>query len=262
MSQFLPETPQSAVQQTDFKSIVETPSLGGDIALMQRIFSAAVTNPSQIPSDFMAYLVDFIQTQRLSIPIGQVVGYQRFATQVITDFRDIPSPADGQIVLLRVGASAPYTYVQMMFDQAAQQWVSEQFSFASANNSSNLAAPETKTYTSSMSWAPVHVGGLTMQLRWAGTLQNSGGSANTAHAGVTLSWAQLTGGGSTSAQIMDATNPNVGTTIATGVDWTNVSDPGAYDVVTGGMYSYTSSNINSNTASIIGGCVGRYVKAV
>lgn len=77
MSQFLPETPQSAVQQTDFKPIVETPSLDGDIALMQRIFSAAVTNPSQIPSDFMAYLVDFIQTQRLTIPIGQVVGFRQ-----------------------------------------------------------------------------------------------------------------------------------------------------------------------------------------
>lgn len=82
MSQFLPETPQSAVQQTDFKPVVETPTLDGDIALMQRIFSAAVANPSQIPSDFLAYMVDFIQTQRLNIPIGQVIGFSGFTPKV------------------------------------------------------------------------------------------------------------------------------------------------------------------------------------
>lgn len=74
MSQFMPET-QATPQLPDFKPQVDSPTLSGDVALMQRIFSAAVANPSQIPSDFLAYVVDYIQTQRLNIPIGQVIGY-------------------------------------------------------------------------------------------------------------------------------------------------------------------------------------------
>jgi PAB1-binding protein PBP1 len=33
-----------------------------------------------IPADFLAYVVDYIQTQRLQIPIGQVVGFQNFVS--------------------------------------------------------------------------------------------------------------------------------------------------------------------------------------
>lgn len=55
-----------------------------DIALMQRVFAAAIRNPNLIPSDFMSYLVDFIQTQRLDVPIGQVFGYQQQTDASIT----------------------------------------------------------------------------------------------------------------------------------------------------------------------------------
>lgn len=80
MGLFLPEPQASASDpKVDF-----TPPAGdasGDVALMQRIFSAAVQNPSLIPPNFMAYVVDFIQTQRLNIPIGQVVGYTQTRAQ-------------------------------------------------------------------------------------------------------------------------------------------------------------------------------------
>lgn len=87
MSMFLPDgvsqtQPQSGA--TDFTpSDAETTS--ADIALMQRVLSAASRNVNLIPSDFMAYIVDFIQTSRLQIPIGQVFGFSQFTAQAATN---------------------------------------------------------------------------------------------------------------------------------------------------------------------------------
>jgi hypothetical protein len=61
----------------------EPETTSADIALMQRVLAAASRNVNLIPSDFMAYIVDFIQTSRLQIPIGQVPGFKVFTyTQV------------------------------------------------------------------------------------------------------------------------------------------------------------------------------------
>jgi len=81
MSMFLPE--QTQTQQTvDLSSSAPASDTSqADIALMQRVFSAAMKSPSLIPEGFMSYMLDWIQTQRLSIPIGQVFGFSRFTAQ-------------------------------------------------------------------------------------------------------------------------------------------------------------------------------------
>lgn len=82
MSMFLPEGFGQQAQPQDGVAAI-TPSspetTSEDIALMQRVLSAAARNPNLIPSDFMSYIVDYIQTSRLSIPIGQVFGFTKFA---------------------------------------------------------------------------------------------------------------------------------------------------------------------------------------
>lgn len=49
-----------------------------DVALMQRVFGAAAANPLMLPPDFMSYILDYIQTSRLIIPIGQVFGFVQY----------------------------------------------------------------------------------------------------------------------------------------------------------------------------------------
>jgi hypothetical protein len=81
MGQFLPEgMPEQAKVQI---ATAEPVTSGDDVALMQKVFAAAMKNPSLIPADFMAYLVDYMQTTRLNIPIGQVSGFTRFTPQVL-----------------------------------------------------------------------------------------------------------------------------------------------------------------------------------
>lgn len=84
MSMFLPDGQGQA--PAPFGAADSTPSepetTSGDIALMQRVLAAASRNPNLIPADFMAYIVDFIQTSRLQIPIGQVFGYTQQTPQV------------------------------------------------------------------------------------------------------------------------------------------------------------------------------------
>jgi hypothetical protein len=50
---------------------------------MQRVLSAAVQNPSMIPADFLAYVVDYIQTQRLTTPLGQIIGYDNATNTIV-----------------------------------------------------------------------------------------------------------------------------------------------------------------------------------
>lgn len=52
-----------------------------DVALMQRVLGAASSRPDLIPEKFMAYVVDFIQTSNLMIPIGQIFGFSQFMFQ-------------------------------------------------------------------------------------------------------------------------------------------------------------------------------------
>lgn len=88
MSMFLVE--QKGQPQDGVSSI--TPSnpetTQEDVALMQRVLSAASRNPNLIPSDFMAYVADFMQTSRLEIPIGQVFGFQKFVSTQVSIFTD------------------------------------------------------------------------------------------------------------------------------------------------------------------------------
>lgn len=123
MSMFLPEqtqpTPDGVTQFTPSSPATTQ----DDVALMQRVFQAAAANPLMLPPEFMAYIFDYIQTSRLQVPIGQVFGWQRVATQSVAALAQIPTPIDGQIVLLRVG-STPYTNLQMIYDSTYSHWVS------------------------------------------------------------------------------------------------------------------------------------------
>jgi microcystin-dependent protein len=86
MSIFLPDGPNQSDAPSGVADITpaEPETTSADIALMQRVLAAASRNVNLIPSDFMAYIVDFIQTSRLQIPIGQVPGYsQSIPTGVI-----------------------------------------------------------------------------------------------------------------------------------------------------------------------------------
>ena len=76
MSVFLPDDGVDRPATQDGTTSIATPeSTRADVALMQRVLSAASNTPNLIPPDFMAYILDWIQTQRLNIPIGQVFGY-------------------------------------------------------------------------------------------------------------------------------------------------------------------------------------------
>lgn len=82
MSMFLPESSNlSGPAQPGATQITPTnpETTSEDVKLMQRVFTAAMQNPNLIPDQFMAYVLDWIQTQRLIIPIGQVFGYRSVA---------------------------------------------------------------------------------------------------------------------------------------------------------------------------------------
>jgi len=83
MSQFLPDGPYQTQPPSGVADITPTSpeTTSADIALMQRVLSAAARNPNLIPADFMAYVLDWIQTQRLTIPIGQVFGFTQFTAK-------------------------------------------------------------------------------------------------------------------------------------------------------------------------------------
>lgn len=83
MSQFLPQGPYQTQPPSGVAEITpaDPETTSGDIALMQRVLSAASRNPNLIPADFMSYVLDWIQTQRLSIPIGQVFGFAQFTAK-------------------------------------------------------------------------------------------------------------------------------------------------------------------------------------
>ena len=83
MSQFLPDGPYQTQPPSGVAEIAppDPETTSTDIALMQRVFSAAVRNVNLIPSDFIAYIIDVIQTSRLQIPIGQVFGFEQFEVQ-------------------------------------------------------------------------------------------------------------------------------------------------------------------------------------
>lgn len=89
MSMFLPDGAQGTVPPsgvTDFSPATDEVT-SSDIAIMQRVLSAAAQNPSMIPESFMAYVLDWLQVNNLQIPIGQVFGFQKFlSTQVTVDF--------------------------------------------------------------------------------------------------------------------------------------------------------------------------------
>jgi hypothetical protein len=258
VSLFLPEgsgqQPQPGVASV---TPANPETTGEDIALMQRVLSAASRNVNMIPTDFMAYLIDYVQTSNLQIPIGQVFGYQRIAPQVITDFAQVPLPTDGQIVLLKIGSGAPYTYVQMMYDQSINQWVSEEFSLAAGTGSTGNTTPTLIAVSGAMSWKAVHLGGLTMQAKWAGTASTTNASS-AAHGGIFLEWSNFTGGGAaTNATMSDALTTSVAT-VTVGVDWANITDPGAYELMIAGVYAYNA--LGGNTANITAGVVGRFIK--
>jgi hypothetical protein len=85
---FLPDgvaQAQSSFSASDANAPSSPQASQADIALMQRVLAAASQNPNLIPADFMSYVLDWIQTQRLEIPIGQVPGYSQFVNNAIAN---------------------------------------------------------------------------------------------------------------------------------------------------------------------------------
>ena len=93
MSQFLPDgfgqTPPSGVADI---TPPDPETTSADIALMQRVLSAASRNPNLIPEDFMSYVLDWIQTQpdldasRVMVTGGSYGGFMTLA--VATNYND------------------------------------------------------------------------------------------------------------------------------------------------------------------------------
>lgn len=75
MSMFLPEQGQATPTGVTEFTPSSPQTTQEDVALMQRVLQAAAANPLMIPPDLMAYILDYIQTSRLIIPIGQVFGF-------------------------------------------------------------------------------------------------------------------------------------------------------------------------------------------
>jgi hypothetical protein len=265
MGIFLPEgTGQGQVQSGVSEITPANPeTTTEDIALMQRVLSAASRNPNLIPTDFMAYLIDYVQTSRLSIPIGQVFGWQRVSTQIITDFAQIPSPVDGQTVLLKCGSS-PFVFIQMIYDAASQHWYSPEFSMGGTTPSISTSQTTPQIITqgqsngtsfSGISYAPAaSTSGLTLQLRWAGAINGSGNHI-LGHAGIYL---QFLKSGSTAIATMSDVTGFEDTTTYVATAFANVSNPGAFDIVNVGIYGYTDAggNMGINQAAVL----GRWIK--
>lgn len=86
MSMFMPEGSQGAAPPgTSSVTPTNPQTTQEDIALMQRVFKAAAENPLAVPSSFWEYIPDFLETQRLEIPIGQVFGFSRFTADAAAD---------------------------------------------------------------------------------------------------------------------------------------------------------------------------------
>lgn len=101
MSQFLPEGfGQQPSTTVDLSSgAPASDSTQADVALMQRVLAAAANNPNLIPGGFMAYMLDWIQTQRLSIPIGQVFGFTRFAAKTSVETGSVSTASSTYVTL-------------------------------------------------------------------------------------------------------------------------------------------------------------------
>jgi hypothetical protein len=87
MSMFLPDGAQGTVPPsgvTDFSPATDEVT-SSDIAIMQRVLSAAAQNPSMIPESFMAYVLDWLQINNLQIPIKQVFGYQDSVGSIVSE---------------------------------------------------------------------------------------------------------------------------------------------------------------------------------
>jgi len=95
LSQFLPEGGSGAPPPGQTSLTPANPNVTQeDVALMQRVLRAAAQNPNLIPDEFMAYMVDYVQTAGLVIPIGQVFGFSGYTVQssdYIAAFESTPS---------------------------------------------------------------------------------------------------------------------------------------------------------------------------
>lgn len=92
MSIFLPEDSQGQPQDGVVSITPASPqTTQADVALMQRVFQAAAENPLMLPADFMSYVLDYVQTSRLIVPIGQVFGFSQFTANIATPVSTLES---------------------------------------------------------------------------------------------------------------------------------------------------------------------------
>lgn len=195
MSQFLPEQMQQP-QDAGAVVIAANPETNADdVALMQRVFAAAVRNPNQIPTDFMAYLIDFIQTSRLSIPIGQVFGFTQFTAQYETvggtettasvPYTDLAtvgpelSLSDGVYLILWGGfvscTAANGAFIGLSINGAVEE---PEFALSTSNTGESIAVAAVKTMRDGNSNTVklryrVGAGTGSYQLRWLAALKVS-----------------------------------------------------------------------------------------
>jgi pyruvate/2-oxoglutarate dehydrogenase complex dihydrolipoamide acyltransferase (E2) component len=77
-----------------------------DVALMQRVLAAAAQNPSLIPASFMGYVLDWLQINKLVIPVGQVFGFKAFSNQLDTTTAGLAANTTAAAAAAAAAASA------------------------------------------------------------------------------------------------------------------------------------------------------------
>jgi hypothetical protein len=258
MSMFLPESDKQAQTQDGVSSsapdVIQTTQ--ADVAIMQRVFSAAAQNPTQIPDSFMAYFLDWLQINKLQIPIDQVFGYKTSVNAIVDEavphvVTVLPSsPFDGQMVLFKCGTT-PFVYVQMIYDQSFGHWISPEFPLGGGICSSGVGGGLSGGLAG-ISWDPV-TAGLTMQAKWSGVGQNDAGAFTTGMR-IYFLWG-LFSSAITSGTMSSQTFTADGANHPIGQDWANVSNPGAYTLAAVGLQCFTSGGTNNSS----GAAVGRYI---
>lgn len=189
MSMFLPDGPSQGQAQPGVASITpaspETTS--ADIALMQRVLSAASRNPNLIPADFMAYVLDWIQTQRLQIPLGQVPGYSQFVNNAIANATFL----SGARVHNSTTQSVPNTGAWTLMSFDTEDLDTGSFHDPSTNPS-RFTAPQTGMYLLSFSYLYVTPGGYNVGIRFRKNGSTVLGEYETTDAAVSISFTCMT----------------------------------------------------------------------
>lgn len=87
---------------------------------VREILDDYLRDPLAFPEEFRSWVPEWTQTVGIVTPRSSVTGLYTTGDSI----GDLGEPAHGRPCMLRLGASAPYDFVQMTFDEVAGLWVS------------------------------------------------------------------------------------------------------------------------------------------